>query len=80
MDLLLTGAGCIVTGGTRGIGRATAELLLREGAAVSVIGRTAASVTAALEELSRWVGCTVLPAMLATKRTFAAPLRTRGDP
>src|SRR6266513_3913977 len=33
----------IVTGGTAGIGRATAELLAREGAQVVVAGRTATS-------------------------------------
>jgi NAD(P)-dependent dehydrogenase (short-subunit alcohol dehydrogenase family) len=41
----------IVTGGTRGIGRAIAERLLREGAKVAICGRTAASTAAAVEEL-----------------------------
>src|SRR5579862_7259044 len=38
----------IVTGGSRGIGRAIAERLLREGAKVAICGRTAASVESAV--------------------------------
>lgn len=41
----------IVTGGTRGIGRAIAERLLREGAKVAICGRSQASVDAAVQEL-----------------------------
>ncbi len=38
----------MVTGGTRGIGRAIAERLLREGAAVAICGRSSQSVETAL--------------------------------
>ncbi|MGA2197736.1 MAG: SDR family NAD(P)-dependent oxidoreductase, partial [Bryobacteraceae bacterium] len=38
----------IVTGGTRGIGRAIAERLLREGAAVALCGRSQDSVDSAV--------------------------------
>jgi NAD(P)-dependent dehydrogenase (short-subunit alcohol dehydrogenase family) len=42
----------IVTGGTRGIGLAIAEQLLKSGAAVAICGRTRESVDAALERLT----------------------------
>jgi 3-oxoacyl-[acyl-carrier protein] reductase len=42
----------VVTGGTRGIGRAIVERLLHEGVSVAFCGRTQESVDAALHELS----------------------------
>lgn len=44
MSQLLAGQGIIITGGTRGIGRAIAEACLAEGARVLVTGRSEASV------------------------------------
>lgn len=44
MDLGLAGRVYIVTGGTRGLGRATVEALVGDGAAVVVSARTAAAV------------------------------------
>lgn len=38
IDLGLQGTACIVTGGTRGIGRAVVELLLAQGASVMAVG------------------------------------------
>jgi NAD(P)-dependent dehydrogenase (short-subunit alcohol dehydrogenase family) len=51
----------LVTGGTRGIGRAAVESFLAAGATVAVNGRTAESVAAALKELA------------AGERVIAAP-------
>src|SRR3982750_2789229 len=42
----------IVTGGTRGIGRAIAETLLMSGASVAICGRSQGDIDRAVEELS----------------------------
>ena len=52
MDLHLAGLRALVTGGTRGIGRATVETLLDEGAAVAFCARDSAAVTATQAELA----------------------------
>jgi len=51
MDLGLTGKRAIVTGSTKGIGRAIAETLLDERASVAICARDADGVAAAVSEL-----------------------------
>jgi NAD(P)-dependent dehydrogenase (short-subunit alcohol dehydrogenase family) len=51
MDLQLQGRHVLVTGGSRGIGLACAREFLGEGCTVSIVGRNAAHIDAALAEL-----------------------------
>jgi 3-oxoacyl-[acyl-carrier protein] reductase len=53
MDLGLAGKRALVTGATKGIGRAIAETLLAEGASVAICARTAEDVEKAVAELSK---------------------------
>jgi NAD(P)-dependent dehydrogenase (short-subunit alcohol dehydrogenase family) len=57
MDLQLTGKRALIVGGTKGIGRAVAATLAREGAVVTVAARNA--VTAAAADLANETGGTV---------------------
>ena len=52
MDLGLAGKKALVTGSTKGLGRAIAETLLAEGASVAICARNADEVAAAVKELS----------------------------
>ncbi|MBS1880085.1 MAG: SDR family oxidoreductase [Actinobacteria bacterium] len=53
MDLGIAGRGCVVTGASRGIGRALAALLCAEGAAVLLVGRDDQQLAAAVAEAER---------------------------
>lgn len=66
MDLGLSGKRALVTGATRGIGRAVAETLLREGASVAVCARSAEGVEAAAAELTALAGQTGGGAVVAS--------------
>ena len=52
MDLQLKGAKAIITGGTKGIGRAIADALADEGCNVGICARNAEEVEAAVADLS----------------------------
>jgi NAD(P)-dependent dehydrogenase (short-subunit alcohol dehydrogenase family) len=56
MEPFLTGKHAVVTGGTRGIGRAIAEALLRSGASVAICGRSRETVDRACAELKQSTG------------------------
>jgi 3-oxoacyl-[acyl-carrier protein] reductase/bacilysin biosynthesis oxidoreductase BacG len=53
MDLELRGKVAVVTGASRGIGKAIAQSLLNEGCAVAICGRNAERLNAAVSELSK---------------------------
>jgi NAD(P)-dependent dehydrogenase (short-subunit alcohol dehydrogenase family) len=67
MDLELRGKAAIVTGGSRGIGKAIARELIREGASVAIAARTRATVEATADELrTETPGAQVVPIVADT--------------
>jgi NAD(P)-dependent dehydrogenase (short-subunit alcohol dehydrogenase family) len=56
LDLQIKGKIAIVTGGSRGIGKAIARELAREGADVAIVARDAAALEVAAAEISRETG------------------------
>ena len=66
----LTGKTALITGGTTGIGLATAKLFIQEGARVAVIGQDAERVALAATELG--AGAIVLRADVSSRSELAA--------
>ena len=66
MDLELQGKTAIVTGGSRGIGKAIARQLALEGVDVALVSRTAHAVEATASELARETGRRFLPLVADT--------------
>ncbi len=60
MDLGLTGKVALVTGGSKGIGRACARLLAEERAAVAITARTRSDLERTAQELADAIGSRVL--------------------
>lgn len=60
MDLELKGKVAIVGGGSKGLGRACAEILAEEGAKITICSRTKADVEKAAEDIHRATGSDVL--------------------
>lgn len=71
MDLGLQGKVALITGGSRGIGRGTAEVLSEEGARVAICARDARALQQAAGEISTAIGNEVL--------AIQSDLTQRGD-
>ncbi len=60
MDLQLKGKRALVTGGSKGIGKAVARALAREGVSVALLARGVDALNAAAAELAAETGQTVI--------------------
>ncbi len=84
MDLQLTGKRAIVTGGSRGIGKAVAWALAREGVHVVLAARGEEALRAAATEIAEDTGRTIVPVPTDTtddagvKHLVAEAVRTLG--
>ena len=86
MDLGLVGKRALVTGGSRGIGKAVARALAQEGADVALLARNAPALAAAATELGAATGRTVVGVSgdttsdEQTRRAVADAVRLLGGP
>lgn len=72
MELRLIGKRVVITGGTRGIGKAIARALLDEGARVVISGRDQAAAEAAVRDLAAQTGGEVYSHIADTRSDAAA--------
>ncbi len=80
MDLGLSGKNAIITGSTRGIGRAIANLLADEGANLAICARNQAEVDAAVADLSaKGVKVTGAVVDVAEKESYQAWIASAGE-
>ncbi|MDH4050557.1 MAG: SDR family oxidoreductase [Rubrivivax sp.] len=86
MDLQLTGKRALVTGGSRGIGKAIARVLAAESADVALLARDPATLQAAAAELAAASGRTVVGVVAdttqgpAVRQAVADAVRQLGGP
>jgi NAD(P)-dependent dehydrogenase (short-subunit alcohol dehydrogenase family) len=69
MDLQLAGKRAVVTGGSRGIGKAVARVLAEEGCDVAIAARTVPALVEAAHELAATTGRRVVPVAADTGST-----------
>jgi NAD(P)-dependent dehydrogenase (short-subunit alcohol dehydrogenase family) len=70
VELELQGKVAIVTGGSRGIGKAVARELAREGMDVALAARDQAALAATAAELAQETGRRILPVVTDTSRDY----------
>ena len=82
MDLGLKGRRALVCAASKGLGRACAAALAREGVAVTIVARTAGPLHATADEIRRATGAEVIPvaADITTEAGRAAALAACPDP
>ncbi len=71
MDLELAGKAALVTGGSRGIGKAIARELAREGVDVAIAARTQETLDEAARDLAAETGRRIVPIVVDTRSTPA---------
>jgi 3-oxoacyl-[acyl-carrier protein] reductase len=82
MDLGIRGKAALLSGASRGLGRACAMALAAEGVAVTIVGRTRDTVERTADEIRSATGATVTPvaADITTPEGRAAALRACPEP